>query len=184
MPLKIKLQTFTVEEYLQTEQRSEVRHEYIAGQLYAMVGASKQHNLIAGGLYSILRGHLKLPCRAFISDVKVRIDDIFYYPDIVVSCTEGDPRAYYESSPILIIEVLSPATEAKDRFEKRVAYQRLTSLREYVLVAQDKMQVEVYRRTDDDWELEQYTDEDTVQLASVGLKIPITDVYRDVMGSV
>lgn len=182
MSLKTKQHPISVEEYLEGEQHSDAKHEYIDGQVYAMVGASIRHNLIAGALHTALRSHLAGgPCRAFISDVKVRVDDIFYYPDLVVACGDIDTTAYYLTHPTVIVEVLSPSTEAKDRFEKRLACQRLASLREYVLVAQDKIQVEIYRRTLDGWELEQFDERDALRFESLDFAIPVTDIYRDVM---
>lgn len=176
-----KLHPINIEEYLQGEQKSDIRHEYINGEIFAMVGASKRHNLITGTLYSLIRGHLSANYNVYFSDVKVRIDSIFYYPDLLVSCSENE-NPYYETDPILIIEVLSPSTEAKDRFEKRLAYQNIESLKEYVTVAQDKLAVDIYRRMDDgNWAVEQCSVTDNIRFESIELETLIDNIYRDVM---
>jgi Uma2 family endonuclease len=139
----------TVEEYLASEQDSEIRHELIGGQLMAMSGSSKVHNLIAGNIYTRLRIHLRgSPCQAFISDIKARIEPIddFYYPDVMVTCDQRDDAPYYNTYPCLLVEVLSQGTKKKDRGEKMWSYLGLDSLREYVMIAQDKIRIEVYRR--------------------------------------
>ena len=183
MALTEKLRPITVAEYLDGEKRSDVRHEYVAGAVYAMAGASGLHNLIALTLATGLRNHLRgTPCHVFMSDMKVRVDDVFYYPDLVVVCGEINPGAYYQTAPTLIVEILSESTEARDRLEKRLAYQRIESLQEYVLVAQDKMRVEVYRRIEDGWQLETYSYGDRVRLASINYEAPIEQFYEDVLG--
>jgi Uma2 family endonuclease len=168
------------EEYLAGEQHSEVKHEYVAGHLYAMVGASEPHNQVALNLATALKAHLRGgPCRVFISDMKVRVDDIFYYPDVFVSCDRADDHLYYKTRPVLVVEVVSPSTEPRDTLEKRVAYQSLASVQEYVLAAQDRIEVKVYRRAADGWDLEVATPGDRVRLASVGLELPVEQIYED-----
>jgi Uma2 family endonuclease len=179
MTVKTQLKFMPVDDYLDGEQHSDSRHEYIAGQAYAMTGASRHHNLVAGALYAALHNHLRSgPCRVYMSDLKVRVDDIFYYPDVLVSCT-ANGHDYYETAPVLIVEVLSPTTEARDRMEKRLTYQRLPSLKEYVLASQEAMRIEVYRRTEEGWEVEQFSEHDELRLESVGLVVPMVDIYRD-----
>ncbi|MGC1953289.1 MAG: Uma2 family endonuclease [Gammaproteobacteria bacterium] len=115
-----------VEEYLAGEKDSEVRHEYVAGHVYAMVGASVYHNRIALALASELRSRLKgRPCDVFLSDMKLRAADAFYYPDVMVCCDTADNDPYTKTRPIFIAEVLSPASRTIDEREKRVAYQCL-----------------------------------------------------------
>ncbi|MFZ5593746.1 MAG: Uma2 family endonuclease [Pseudomonadota bacterium] len=183
MSVKTKFRPLTVEEYLEGELHSDVKHELVGGQAYAMVGVSKAHNLITIALVSALRPHLKRPCQAYVADVKVRVGDDFYYPDLTVTCERYDPQAYFITAPVLIIEVLSGSTERTDRSEKRLAYQRLESLNEYVLVAQDRMDIEVYRRVTDGWELERFSKGDELRLEAVDLTIPLTDIYQDVMNA-
>ena len=171
----------TPEEYLEGEKYSEVKHEYVAGHVYAMVGTSEPHNQIAINLTTALKLHLRGgPCRVFMSDMKVRVRDAFYYPDILVTCDRTDANKYYKTQPVLVIEVLSPTTEEKDSREKRVAYQSLPSIQEYVLVAQDRMDVRSYRRTPEGWGLETCFEGDRIKLDPVGLDIPIEAIYEEV----
>lgn len=178
------ISTVSTEDYLADEQASEVRHEYIAGQLFAMVGATRAHNTIALNIGALLHAHLRGgPCHAFMADMKVRVElvEAFYYSDIVVSCEPRDDQALFLSAPTLIVEVLSPATESTDRREKRLAYQRLKSLEEYVLVAQDTRRIEVYRRSDAGvWEVDTYEDNETAWLRSLDLEVSLTAVYEGV----
>jgi Uma2 family endonuclease len=163
----------SVDAYLDGELASDVRHEYVDGEVYAMVRASDRHGLIAGNLHSAL--NLRLPdcCQVFMADMKVRIQtterDIFYYPDLLVSCDPGDRERYYRERPCLVVEVLSPPTERLDRFEKFLFYRQLDSLEEYVLVAQEYRQLEVFCR-DEQWKATKYT-EGTVPLRSVDLSV-------------
>jgi len=147
----------TEEEYLENERHSDVRHEYLAGLVYAMAGASDRHNRIALNLASRLNDHLNGgPCEVFIADMKVTVDPlVYYYPDVVVTCDPPGSDPYVRTQPHLIIEVVSPSTERIDRHEKLFAYRRVSSVQEYVLVLQDRMQVEVYRRqSEDEWSRE------------------------------
>ena len=174
----------SVDEYLEGEKTSPIRHEYIAGQVYAMAGVSIRHNLIALNLASRLRVHLRGgPCRVFISDVKARIEalDLFYYPDVMVSCERDDNAEYFIKCPSLIVEVTSPSTEAIDRREKLVAYQKLDSLREYVLIGQDEMKAQVYRRDDEGrWWIETLNETSELRLESVGLTVQLPELYEDI----
>ena len=183
MALVEKLHPITVEEYLKGEKGSDIRHEYVTGAVYAMAGASGLHNLIALGFAAGLRQHLRgSPCRVFMSDMKVRVRDAFYYPDLVVVCGTIDSGAYYQTAPTLVVEILSESTEARDRLEKRLAYQSLASLQEYILVAQDKMRVEVYRRLEDGWQIETYSYGDRVRFASINYETAIEQLYEDTLG--
>lgn len=178
MSVKTKLHLVSVAEYLEGEQQSDIRHEYIAGQVYAMVGTTARHNLIASRLHVALGNRLRSgPCRIFQSDMKVRVDDMFYYPDLMVTCGNFDLTALYLTNPVLIIEILSDSTEHIDRREKRLAYQRIESLKEYALVAQDKMGIEVYRRVPDGWEIEGFGGDDELHLEAVDLNVSLAEVY-------
>ena len=121
-----------------------------------------------------------------MSDMKVRIqnhgNDIFYYPDVMVSCDDNPPNEYYEDKPVLIIEVLSPTTETRDRLEKLSANSRIPSLIEYLTVAQDKAEVHLYSISDGSASLIEYHDGDVVELSSIGLSISVKDIYADVAG--
>lgn len=176
-----------VDEYLEGELVSEVRHEYIGGQVYAMSGASEAHNVLSGNLHAALHQHLRgKPCKVFIADMKVRLniaqDDIFYYPDLLVTCDPADDAKYYKSQPVVLVEVLSPSTERLDRREKFLSYQRLPSLQEYVLVDQEKMAVTLFRR-ETDWKPEHLGAGDHLNLDSVEFGISLTDLYEDVLSA-
>ncbi|MGB7518348.1 MAG: Uma2 family endonuclease [Spirulinaceae cyanobacterium] len=176
----------TVEDYLDTEKHSKTRHEYVDGRIFAMAGASEEHNLIAGNLYTALRSNLRgTSCRTFVSDMKVKVSiqkaDIFYYPDLLVTCDPDDNERYYKTSPNLIVEVLSNSTETTDKREKRLNYQTIESLQEYVLISQDEIRVEVYRRNDqNNWSVETLGKDDKLQLNSVGLTLTMAEIYEDV----
>lgn len=169
-----------VDDFLEGELESEVRHEYVDGEVYAMVGASDRHGLITLNLAGLLSHRLPDRCQVFMSDMKVRIQaaerDIFYYPDVLVSCDPRDRETYYRQHPCLVIEVLSPHTARLDRFEKFMFYRQLDSLEEYVLVSQDYRQVEVFRRSDR-WSDTPYT-EGVIPLQSVDLTVTIDEIYR------
>jgi len=181
------LNILTVEEYLDAEKSSDIRHEYVAGQVFAMAGASEEHNLIAGNIYAILRPHLRgSSCRAFVSDMKVKVKirnaNIFYYPDIIVTCDPEDKERYFKTRPNLIIEVLSNSTATIDKREKRINYQTIESLKEYVLIYQNQIKVEVYRQDDQgNWSTEVLGKDDKLHLDSVNLTLTMADIYEDVI---
>ena len=171
-----------VDDYLRGELESEVRHEYVGGQVYAMVGASDRHGLLVNALaFALTPAARKARCQLFTSDMKVRLEigkqDVFYYPDLLVSCDPNDRATYYRECPCLIVEVLSESTERLDRREKMLAYPTIASLQEYVLVAQDVRRVEVYRRTDD-WAPSIHT-EGPVRLACPGTEVTVEAIYAD-----
>ena len=179
----------TVDEsdYLSGEALSPVRHEYVDGHVYAMAGASKAHNLIAGNIFSRLRQHLRgSPCRAFVADMKVKVEAsrAYYYPDVVVTCADQDttkaaPRDYL-TAPALIVEVLSETTENIDRREKMRAYALLDSLQEYLLIDSRTARAELYRkRPEGGWEQWIVTPGEILTLTSVGLDMAVEDFYED-----
>ncbi len=151
-----------------------------------MAGASKAHGTIALNIGVALRTHLRgKPCRTYIADMKVRVkrDSAYYYPDVVVTCAArdlaADAPAHYLDAPSLIVEVLSDATERIDRSEKLRAYQQLDSLLEYVIVNQDKREVEVHRRTSSGWQRDIFDRGDTCQLESVDIEMALDQIYED-----
>jgi len=178
-----KLTFLSVEDYLHFEQSGEIRHEYVDGQIYAMAGTTKRHNAISLNIAALLRAEVRgTPCRAYIADVKVRIEfgNAFYYPDVVVGCDPGDDHELYLARPCLIVEVLSPSTENIDRREKLFAYRSLPSLREYVLVGTEENKVEVFRRDESgEWSLTTLEMGDTLQLECIAAKISMNDIYED-----
>lgn len=164
-----KVSRLSAEEYLALESASELRHEYVQGAIYAMVGATARHNLISLALASQLREHLRgKNCQVFMSDMKVRVGPVFYYPDVMVVCAPVAPTSLFQDSPVFIAEVLSDSTEAKDRLEKLVAYQSLPSLQEYMLLAQDQVRIDLYRRQEQHWQLESVGRGDSLNLISLG----------------
>ncbi|MGL5807845.1 MAG: Uma2 family endonuclease [Xenococcaceae cyanobacterium] len=188
MQTPINLNFLSVEEYLQGEEKSDIKHEYVVGQIFAMTGASRQHNLIAGNIYAFLRDRLRgSGCRTFISDMKVRLQtrqqnaDLFYYPDVVVSCDRNDNQKFFLTSPCWIFEILSPSTETIDRREKRLNYQNIDSLQEYILVSQDESRVEIYRKDGDgNWLIKIMQPEENLELDSVNLTLTLANIYEDV----
>ncbi|MBS0389927.1 MAG: Uma2 family endonuclease [Proteobacteria bacterium] len=170
-------------EYLDGERRSELRHEYIDGQVYAMTGASRAHGLIVNALaYALTPAARRKGCQLFTSDMKLRLEmggkTVFYYPDLLLCCDPQDREPYFSRSPCLIVEVLSESTARIDRREKLLAYQSLPSLQAYLLVEQDAQRVELYRRAND-WRVE-YHDAGEVWLDCLELALPLADVYVDV----
>lgn len=180
-----KLKTkISVADYLEGEKISPVKYEYICGEVYAMAGTTMRHNIIAGEIFARLLAKLAdSECQVFMSDVKVRASaEIFYYPDVMVSCEKGKQNSRVCEEPILIIEVTSPSTARIDRREKLFHYQQIPSLQEYAVVDQHKMNVEIHRRRADGSWITYYFDEsdDQIEFASVELTLPITEIYRRV----
>lgn len=180
-----KLKTrISVEDYLAGEVTSPLKHEFIEGEIFSMAGASDNHNRIVGDLYSLLLTKLdSSKCEPFFGDIKVRASQtVYYYPDVLVSCEEEPEDPYFRNHPILIIEVTSPSTERIDRSEKLLYYLQIPSLQEYVVIDQDKMNVEVHRRQQNGGWLTYCFNEidDVVELTSVELSVPLPDIYRRV----
>ncbi len=175
---------FDAAAYLAWEETQAGRNEYIAGEVFAMVGVRQSHNVATGNLYNVLRRELKgSSCRVFIESVKTRVEaaDCFFYPDVVVSC---DPRdrltPEYISHPLLVVEVLSDSTAAFDRGGKFAAYRKLESLHEYVLVDVAAQRIEVFRRNPENhWVLYDFGAGDTLELASLALKLDLGELLDD-----
>ena len=175
----------TPEYYLALERQAKHRSEYINGSIFAMAGASRQHNLIAGNVFGELRTQLRgRPCEAYINDmrVKVSVTGLYTYPDVVALCGEPnfeDTQVDTLLNPSVIVEVLSDSTEAYDRGEKFAHYRRLESLRDYVLIAQNKVRVEHYVRQGNQWVLsEASTLSSAVHLSSISCEVVLRDIYE------
>ena len=169
----------TFEEYLRVEEQSPFKHEFIHGQMFMLAGTSDRHNRIAGRLYARLLDVEAGFCQTFFADMKVRTPEgSSYYPDVLVTCDEGDDDTYVKRLPCLVIEVLSDSTEAVDRGEKLLNYQKFASLQGYVLLSQDTPRAEVYRRLEDGWRYEVRAAGETVELPCVGLELPLDALYR------
>lgn len=168
------------EEYLQGEILSETKHEYLEGQVYAMAGASRNHERIAGNVFGEIRNWLKnSPCEPFASDMKVKAGSSFFYPDVMVVCEEQNPDEYYTKSPVIIVEVLSKSTRKTDETTKRIAYFNIPTLQEYVLIEQDIVDVEICRRNKG-WMSEHYFMGDELFFESIGLKLTVEEIYARV----
>jgi Uma2 family endonuclease len=174
----------TVEQYLESEKHSEERHEYFDGRVWAMAGASEDHELVAGNLFAAIHSHLRgKPCRVFKDGMKVRLrvkdGDLFYYPDILVACDPAGANRYYREQAKLAIEVLS-SDEHKDLVEKYMAYQTIPSMEEYVVVSQDPRDpmVRIFRKASD-WALGEVYREGEFRLESIGLSFRVADLYSE-----
>jgi Uma2 family endonuclease len=168
-------------DYLAGEEDGEVRHEYLAGEVYAMSGASARHNTICCNLLAALHRHLAgSPCRVFMSDLKVRLkvldDTCFYYPDVMVACRPEDSASHFREQPCVLVEVMSATSERTDRREKLLAYREIAALEEYVLIAQDKSEVIVYRRAAG-WASERPAAEGSLNLQSLSFSLPLAALY-------
>ena len=175
----------TPNEYLASEAAGNVRHEYLAGAVYALSGTTVAHGWIIQNMMRELglqlRGHR---CEAFTSEIKVRIpvgaDSLFYYPDVVVDCSRPPDESLFAEEPRVIFEVLSPSTERTDRYEKRLNYQKLATLDVYMLVDQGRVAVTTYRRADgDNWTTEFLSDLPAVlELPAIGCALPLATIYE------
>jgi Uma2 family endonuclease len=182
-----KLKTkISVEEYLEGEKISPVKHEYVYGEVYAMAGTSDNHNRIVRNLVTALSNHLSdSPREPFFGDIKVRVSpNVYYYPDVLVSCEENPENPYFRNQPVLIVEVISPSTREIDRREKLLFYQQMPSVREYAIVEQETMLVEIHRRQPDGrWITYFFNNDDrdeTLEFQAVSLKMTLDEIYRRV----
>lgn len=179
----------TAEEYLAAERESEIKHEYFAGEAFAMVGASRRHNLIAANVIRLLGNQLlDRPCNVYPSDMRVKVSATgkYTYPDVVVACEEelfDDAEKDTLLNPAVIIEILSDSTEAYDRGKKFEQYQYIESLAEYLLVAQEPQRVEQYvRQGGSEWRYSEYHRvDDIVKLGVIGCELVLKDVYAKVV---
>jgi len=174
-------------EYLDLERRSEIRSEYVAGRMFAMSGASRRHVLITSNLVRELSGQMRgRACEAYVSDMRVKVSPtgMYTYPDIVAVCGEArfeDEHIDTLLNPTVIVEVLSESTEAYDRGEKFAHYRRLDTLREFVLVAQDKIRIEHFRREGEEWILSEVSGLDaTLHLVSIDCHIGLAAIYEKI----
>lgn len=178
----------TPEEYIASERKATLKSEYLNGDILAMSGASLAHARIITDIATELNTQLRgQGCEVITNDMRVKTGPkgAYFYPDVVAFC--GEPQ--FEDNvfdtllnPILVMEVLSPSTEAYDRGEKFAHYQELTSLREYILVSQDRIRVERYRRIKTQWvQTEFHGQEEVMPLVSIGCELRLQDIYRRVI---
>jgi len=176
---------FTPAEYLALERQSEFKSEYLNGEIFAMTGASRKHNLVTGNAFGALKEQLKnSPCEIYISDMRVKVtaSGFYTYPDIVVVCDRPqfeDEEVDTLVNPTLLIEVLSTSTERYDRIAKTSYYRTLDSLQEHLLVAQHETRVEQYvRQSNGEWAQYEYRSlDDVVELKSIECLLPLREVY-------
>jgi Uma2 family endonuclease len=174
----------SVADYLIVEQRTKLRYEYVDGEIYAMSGASRRHNQVAGNLFGhAWQARSSHRCQIFSHSMKVQVAarNSFYYPDVVGSCNSDDGADGPLTQPCFVIEVLSDSTSGIDRREKRLAYLTLKSLDEYVIVDQYRMHVSVYRGARGPW-ASQVLDapDDVLKLTCVSVGIALKDIYEGV----
>ncbi|MGH8017148.1 MAG: Uma2 family endonuclease [Opitutaceae bacterium] len=173
----------SVAEYFAAEERGEIRHEYIGGRLYAMAGSTAAHNTIILNVAGALRQRLRSggPCKVFVNDIKVRLriagEDLFYYPDIVVTCHPIGAKDHFTRFPTVIFEVLSDSTELTDRREKLTNYRQCDTLEEYILVDQYRREVTQHRRNDGWASLLITADDAAVELPSLNTSIALAEIY-------
>lgn len=171
------LPRMSVDEYLAYEHSQDVRHEFVDGYLYAMIGASERHERIAANLLAALVVHLRgSSCRAYKGDLKIVGGEDHYYPDVFVTCGPERPDGYSRDDPTVVVEVLSPSTARNDRGDKRLAYESLATLRDYVLVWQDRTRVEVRVRGDDAPRVLE-SPEDVLRLESIEFECRVAELY-------
>ena len=174
----------SVEDYLEGEEISTIRHEFFHGEVYAMAGVSQNHSRITRNLLNLLSSHLKdSACEAYAENIKVHpSDDVYYYPDIVVTCEGEFKNKFVCEEPKLIIEVTSPSTIQIDRREKLAAYQKMESVQEVVVIDQEKVRIELHRRlATGQWITYFFSDRDKeLDFESVGMDLDVSDVYARV----
>lgn len=181
MVLAKKYNLMSEQAYLDGELLSDIRHEYIEGEVYAMVGAHKYHNQIVMTVSNFFYNHLLgKPCQPYASDMKVKIDRKYFYPDVMVDCSQVDAD-YYIEQPSIIVEVLSKSTRQHDKTVKRLAYFQIASLKEYVLIEQDFVEIEFWSRDENNyWQQSVYYLGDDIHFQSIDLTVSVEDIYRQV----
>lgn len=173
----------SVEAFLTFEDASAVKHEYVAGEVFAMSGVTTRHNLINFNVARLLHAAArKRGCRVFIADVMLRAsDDRFYYPDAIVACGRASEVERVVTEPTAVVEVTSPSTRATDRREKLDAYQRMPSLRSYLIVDQRRRQVLVYTRgAGGEWSRDELAGTGDVSIPSLDARFTLDEIYDDV----
>ena len=182
----LKIGKVSIAEYLAIESAATEKYEYHDGQIYAMAGGTYEHGLICGNIFAEIRSSLiarESPCIAMSSEIKLHVatENSFLYPDTMVVCDEVDksetePNAV--TNPILVIEVLSKSTATYDRGDKFYLYRQIASLQEYVLIEQDKAQIEIYKREGLLWKITRIKGLDnSLSMSSIDLDIDLTKIY-------
>ena len=171
----------SVDEYLEMEERSEIRHEYVGGVLYAMGGGSDHHNRIAGNIYiSFSMKARESGCRVYIADMRFQIDDVYYYPDVMVACEPPETEnPVWRTNPCVVVEVLSPSTETIDRREKLLAYRSVASVQSYLIVHQDTQRVERYYRNESgQWARADHVRDGYIPIPCLETRLTLAEIYQ------
>lgn len=182
-----KLQLLSEEDYLAGEEASNVRHEYVDGQIFAMSGANERHNRIAGNVFFRLRAAARgSRCGVYVSDMRLHIAErrIYYYPDVMLTCDETDDHELYKERPCLVAEVLSASTENIDRREKLNVYRSLPSLRYILLIRAGHADVDYYCRNEaGEWETGKLEDDQLIGIdcGAYRASLSLIDIYEDVV---
>ena len=181
MSLNAKYPFIFEEDYLQGELESEIKHEYVDGIVYAMTGGTDDHARISGNMFAEIRQFLKGKiCETFNDEVKVKTPHENYrYPDVMVVCHETSVSKLYKECPVIVVEVLSRSTRRVDKTIKKLEYQNIPTLKEYVLIEQDFVDVEVFRQ-ENGWQSDHYFLGDQVLLSSIGFTISVEEIYERV----
>lgn len=170
----------SVEDYLKWELTSEAKHELIDGHVYAMAGTSANHERISVNILRKFGNHLENnPCEPFGSDMKLRVNSNFFYPDVMVDCNFDNSEPYFTKTPVIIVEVLSKSTRRKDTTIKFMSYINIPSLQEYVMVEQDIVDVQIFRRSEG-WLAKHYFLGDEITFESIGLTLSVEEIYHRV----
>jgi Uma2 family endonuclease len=175
---------YSFDDYLAVEEMGPVRHEFLDGAIFAIAGGTPEHAALSAAVVVLLGGHLSgRPCRPYSADLRLRIPEtgLATYADAAVVCgePERDPSSHtHVTNPVLLVEVLSRSTEEYDRGEKREHYQKLASLRDYVLVTQDRRRIEVFSRSDGgEWQHKVFAAGDEVALPSIDCRFDLNELY-------
>ena len=185
-----KLNKITIEEYIAIERENDTRYEYHNGEIFVMAGGTIPHTDISGNVFYETTAKLRAKnssCRPFNNDVKIQIqgERRFVYPDMSVICGEPKTSEYYKdalTNPIVIAEVLSDSTANYDRGDKFFLYRKIETLKQYILIEQEKPQIEIYTRNEGDlWHIKRVSGlENSLTLTSLDIEIPLKDIYRNV----
>lgn len=176
-PLKL----LTIEEYFAFEEASSGRHEYVKGEVYAMTGASKRHNQIAGNIFAPLRESAKgSPCQVFIEAVKLRVSaEVIYYPDVMVACSDTDKDALVVREPCVVIEITSRDTARVDRSEKLVAYRSIPSLKAYLIVEQAARRIDRHwRDATGEWQRDELVGDGAIPIPCPETTLTVDEIYE------
>jgi len=174
----------SLEDFLALDRESlDQKYEYMNGHMYALAGGSSNHSVISVNTMAIIHNHLNdqsSPCVTYNADMTLKTQDACFLPDVMVSCNQKDieENKTYIESPSLVVEVLSPSTMKRDRYDKLYSYTHCPSIQEYVLISQDRILVEIYTQNGLKWEYCAYSHGENVELHSIGLTFPIEELYR------